>query len=132
MESSEPANALPASVAPSARVYLSPCAIGPLIALAPPVAAGSALPLAGGPLAFAACEIAIRDATGVTRTTASLADTRRWAARQGTAVEARVTDRLDTLSRPRRDPRGAPLPRPLLMGIVNATPDSFSNRKSVV
>ena len=127
MESSAPQSALPPAVAADVRIYLAPCAIGPLTTLAPLVAAGSALPLAGGPLAFAACEIAIRDATGVTRTTASLADTRCWTAQQGGAGAARVIALLDALSRPRRDLRGEPLARPLLMGIVNATPDSFSD-----
>jgi dihydropteroate synthase len=127
MESPAPESALPATVAADARVYLSPSAIGPLAALAPMVAAGSALPLAGGPLAFAACEVAIREAMRVTRTAAPLTETRRWAAQQGGAVEARVERLLETIARPRRDPCGEPLSRPFLMGIVNATPDSFSD-----
>ncbi len=125
MESSGLASALPDSVEANAKVYLSPSAIGPLSVLAPMVAAGSALPLAGGPLAFSACEVATREPARITRTTASLADTRAWATRQG--VDARVTRLLDDLARPRRGPRGEPLSRPLLMGIVNATPDSFSD-----
>jgi dihydropteroate synthase len=127
MESSAPDSALPATVAADARVYLAPAAVGPLSALAPMVETGSALPLAGGPLGFAVCEIAIRDSSGVARTTASLAQTRRWAAQQGGAVEARIDRLLDTLCRPRRALRGEPLSRPLLMGIINATPDSFSD-----
>jgi dihydropteroate synthase len=108
-------------------VYLSPCGLGPLAVLAPMVAAGAAMPLAGGPLAFSACEIAIRESARVTRTTTSLAETRGWAARQGGAIGARVVRLLDELSRPRHDPRGVPLSKPLIMGIVNATPDSFSD-----
>src|SRR5262245_52013449 len=54
MESPASAQALPEIVAADARVYLSPAALGPLTALSPMVAAGNALPLAGGPLAFAA------------------------------------------------------------------------------
>ena len=127
MESSAPKSALPATVAADARLYLSPTAIGPLTALAPMVAAGSALPLAGGPLAFAVCEIAIRNSAGVARTPASLAETRRWAAQQGGAVEARVAHLLETLARPRHDLHGEVLSKPILMGIVNATPDSFSD-----
>jgi dihydropteroate synthase len=127
MESSGLANALPESVAVNARVYLTPSALGPLAVLAPMVAAGTALPLAGGPLAFTACEIAIREPARITRTAASLVETRDWAARQTEAVGARVARLLDDLSRPRCGPRGEPLSRPLLMGIVNATPDSFSD-----
>jgi dihydropteroate synthase len=127
MESLEPAQALPTTVAANARVYLLPCAIAPLAVLAPMVAAGTALPLAGGPLAFAACEITIRDPAGVTRTTASLVETRSWAARQDGAIGARLARLLDALSRPRQGPRGEPSSKPLIMGIVNATPDSFSD-----
>src|SRR5215510_14890024 len=42
-ESPEPAT-LPETVAPNAKIYLSPCALGPLAALAQMVAAGGALP----------------------------------------------------------------------------------------
>jgi dihydropteroate synthase len=127
MESSGLASALQDSVAANAQVYLSPTALGPQSVLAPMVAAATALPLAGGPLAFSACEVAIREPARIARTTASLADTRAWAARQGGAVEARVARLLDDLSRPRRGLRGEPSSKPLIMGIVNATPDSFSD-----
>ncbi len=127
MESSGAMEALPATVAANAQVYLSPCALGPLAVVAPMVAAAAALPLAGGPLAFSACEIAIRESARVTRTAASLAQTRSWAARQGGAIGARGVRLLDALSRPRLGPRGEPLSKPLIMGIVNATPDSFSD-----
>jgi dihydropteroate synthase len=118
---------LPATVAADAQIYLSPSALGPLAALAPMVAAAAALPLAGGPLAFSACEIAIREAARVTRTAASLSETRDWAAHQGGPVGPRIARLLDDLSGPRRGPRGEPLSKPLIMGIVNATPDSFSD-----
>jgi dihydropteroate synthase len=127
MESSGATEALPAAVAANAQVYLSPCALGPLAVLAPLVAAGAALPLAGGPLAFSACEIAIRESARVTRTAAALAETRRWAVAQGAPVGARISHLLDNLSRPRHGPRGEPLSKPIIMGIVNATPDSFSD-----
>src|SRR5262249_54246097 len=124
-EAPEPAP-LPATVAANAKVYLSPCALGPLAVMAQMVAAGGALPLVGGRLALAACEIAIRDAAGVTRTTAPLTEARDWAVRLGGAIAARVDRLLDALSRPPHAARGEPLAKPLIMGIVNATPDSFS------
>ncbi len=127
MESSGLAETLPPTVPANARVYLSPCGLGPLAVLTPMVAVAAALPLAGGPLAFSACEIAIRESARVTRTAASLAETRNWAARQGGAIGARVARLLDDLSRPRYGPRGGALPKPAIMGIVNATPDSFSD-----
>lgn len=127
MESPGATEGLPAAVAATAQVYLSPCALGPLTALAPMVAAGMALPLAGGPLAFSACEIAIRESAGVTRAAIAVAETRRWAADQVPPVGARIDRLLDSISRPRLGPHGELLSKPLLMGIVNATPDSFSD-----
>jgi dihydropteroate synthase len=127
MESSGPAEALPPAVPGDAPMYLSPRALGLLAALAPMVAAATALPLAGGPLAFSACEVAIRGSEGVQRTTVSIVDLRRWMANQGDGAVARVARSLDALLRPRQHPCGGPLSRPLLMGIVNATPDSFSD-----
>ncbi|MGL4967571.1 MAG: dihydropteroate synthase [Inquilinus sp.] len=56
---------------------------------------------------------------------ADLATLRRWAARHG--LGAAVEDRLDKLSRPRLAFAGLALDRPRLMGIVNVTPDSFSD-----
>jgi dihydropteroate synthase len=90
------------------------------------IAAGTAMPLAGGALAFTACEVAIR-AERIERVTVSLADLRVWAARLGGTFTDRVARLLDRLSRPRFDRRGAALSRPRLMGIINATPDSFSD-----
>jgi dihydropteroate synthase len=127
MASSGLTQALPATVAETARVYLAPAALGPLTVLSPMVAAGNALPLAGGPIAFSACTIAIREPAGVTRTTMSLAGARSWAARQGGAIEARIGRLLDALTSPRRDLHGESLSRPHIMGIINATPDSFSD-----
>lgn len=76
-----------------------------------------ALPLAGGPLAFAAAEAIARNAgeEGVRRPV-DLA-----------AARAFAPDLLDLLTRPRAPWAGFDLERPLIMGVVNATPDSFSD-----
>ncbi|WP_064742163.1 dihydropteroate synthase [Inquilinus limosus] len=65
------------------------------------------------------------NASSCVRAIADLATLRRWAGRHGLA--AAVDDRLDRLSRPRPDFGGIALDRPRLMGIVNVTPDSFSD-----
>ena len=91
------------------------------------VATGTAMPLAGGPLAFTACEIAVRGPGGVQRATATLVVTRVWAAGLGAEARSRVNGLLDHLSGTRLGPRGEPLSGPGIMGIVNATPDSFSD-----
>jgi len=127
MDSSRLAAALSAAGQPSARIYLLPCGLGPLSGMAPMVATGTAMPLAGGPLAFTACEIAVRGPGGVQRATATLVVTRVWAAGLGAEAKSRVSGLLDHLSGTRLGPRGEPHSKPLIMGIVNATPDSFSD-----
>ena len=87
MDSSRLAEALSAAVKPSARIYLLPCGLGALSGMAPMVATGTAMPLAGGPLAFTACEIAVRGPGGVQRATATLVVTRVWAAGLGADSE---------------------------------------------
>jgi dihydropteroate synthase len=59
------------------------------------------------------------------RAVAGLDTLRRWAAHRG--LSTAVDDRLDRLSRPREPFAGLGLGRPRLMGIVNVTPDSFSD-----
>ena len=91
------------------------------------LAAGAARPLAGGPLAFTRCEVLVR-ATGRTESAfASVAELESWARGAGALVEARVAELLALLASPRADFAGLSLDRPRLMGIVNATPDSFSD-----
>jgi len=90
-------------------------------------AAGFALPLAGGPCAFAAVEVLARRGGAVSSALAPLAQVRAWAAGHGAAMERHIEARLAALAAPRPDWAGLPLARPLVMGIVNVTPDSFSD-----
>jgi dihydropteroate synthase len=77
------------------------------------VEAGLARPLAGGLLAFTAVEAIGREGR-------SLHDLR--------TVPPELQPRLQRMTRPRPPFAGLSLDRPLLMGILNATPDSFSER----
>src|SRR5262245_52981771 len=81
------------------------------------VEAGVALPLAGGPLAFAAAELVER-APGEAgqRRSIDLATARHLA-----------PGVLDGLTQPRAAWAGFDLERPLIMGVLNVTPDSFSD-----
>jgi dihydropteroate synthase len=91
------------------------------------VEAGSALPLAGGNLAFALVEVlALRDGM-LLSATSTLAALQGWAAAQGAAMAARVTGQLAALTAERPAWAGLSLDLPLVMGIVNVTPDSFSD-----
>jgi dihydropteroate synthase len=107
----------PWAARPGVRPYLRPLGLSN--------AAPGALPLAGGPLSFDRVELIVRGEGHIERAVADLATLRRWAARHGLA--ASVDDRLDRLSRKRPDFAGIGLDRPRLMGIVNVTPDSFSD-----
>jgi dihydropteroate synthase len=97
--------------------YLIPRGLifGPAAARA--VGAGIALPLAGGPLAFATAE-AIERGAGEEgqRRPVSLSEARAFA-----------PDLVEGLAKPRPHWAGFDLKRPLIMGVVNVTPDSFSD-----
>lgn len=88
-------------------------------------AQGLALPLAGGASAFTQVEVIARQASGIASALASLPRLRAWAAR----IESPARERIETLllqaSARRQAWAGLSLDRPLIMGIVNATPDSF-------
>lgn len=97
--------------------YLIPRGLiaGPAAARA--VDAGIALPLAGGPLAFLMAEAIERGAGEAgQRRPASLSQARAFA-----------PDLVETLTRQRAPWAGFDLKRPLIMGVVNVTPDSFSD-----
>lgn len=87
----------------------------------------SLLPLAGGPLRFSRCEAIWRAGARASRAVLPLGDIAPWAeareAGQGAAAEAL----LRRLSAPRAPLAGLSLDRPRVMGILNVTPDSFSD-----
>jgi len=84
------------------------------------VVEGMALPLAGGPIAFAVAEL-IEGVPGKAKrrlfTARSLAESR----------NDDLTALLNRVTAKRRPFAGLALDRPVLMGIVNVTPDSFSD-----
>jgi dihydropteroate synthase len=87
---------------------------------------GRALPLAGGPLAFAAVEALARNPKdGVISHHFTIADLRDWAAQR--RRDGDVAAELDRIAAPRPAWAGFALDRPLVMGILNVTPDSFSD-----
>lgn len=103
-----------------AKLYLRPIGLlyGALAEAA--IADGLALPLAGGGIAFAAAEL-IEGEAGNSRTrlftARALADSR----------DADLGALLERVTAKRPPFAGLALDRPLLMGIVNVTPDSFSD-----
>jgi len=102
-----------------AAVFIRPLGIlGHSTAVAA-VEAGTVLWLAGGPLAFALVEVIVRHPDGrLARASGPLVEVADWAPAAGW---------LDALSRPRYPFAGLTLERPAIMGVVNVTPDSFSD-----
>ena len=93
------------------------------------------LPLAGGPAHIERVELLIREegpnsSRGPAHARSfhvSVAELRGWAAGQGGHTLHAITEALDKLSAPRRPFAGLTDKRPLIMGVVNVTPDSFSD-----
>jgi len=83
--------------------------------------------LAGGPLAFTAVELVIRDAEARIGRRFTLPQLRYWTARQAHAMGRRVIELLARATEPRRPFAGLAASRPLVMGVINVTPDSFSD-----
>ena len=114
----------------SARFWLRPQAVFSGSGAEAAVADARALPLAGGVfgLAFAQVEIVTRDAaaeSGMIGAVASLDCAKRWAAPLG--FSARHQGQLHALTAPREAWAGLDFSRPRIMGILNVTPDSFSD-----
>jgi len=82
------------------------------------------LPLAGQPLRFAALEIIERDGKAVKRRFSALGDAfeRHWGRHTLPA-----SDLLEAIQEPRARLAGLSLDRTRIMGIINVTPDSFSD-----
>jgi dihydropteroate synthase len=89
-------------------------------AAAASIASGDALPLGGGPAAFSQIGLMRRLSGGGAELTPVPVS------RLG-AVSAPASATLDRLTRPLQPWAGFALDRPLVMGIVNVTPDSFSD-----
>ena len=116
--------------APAGQFYLSPTALVQGDEAAMALASGQGRRLAGrDDLAFTALTGLWRGAGGepTTRSQAPLATWTAWATREGAAVAAHVEEVLAHLSAPRRAFAGLAMDRPRIMGIVNVTPDSFSD-----
>lgn len=114
---------------PARHVYLAPAGLLTGQAARSAVAARVARPLAGRQdVAFSLLGVFLRQpGGGATLTMAAEAAVTTRAAQAGEAVAAHVAETLDALSRPRPSFAGLSLDRPRIMGILNVTPDSFSD-----
>ncbi|MCR9174648.1 MAG: dihydropteroate synthase [Alphaproteobacteria bacterium] len=104
----------------SGPVYLRPSGLAQGAEAQTLIAIGCALPLAGGPVAFQAVDVVVRGADGIRIARLSVD------AAAGLSIPDFET-RLARLTAPRAPVAGLSLDRARVMGIVNVTPDSFSD-----
>jgi dihydropteroate synthase len=112
---------------PAAPVCLCPVALLEGAGAAAALDEGLALPLAGGRFAFTEVEARARDGHGAIVARGTVGDLLRWSAAQGPPHQQEVSAGLAALVAPRHDWSGLRLDRPRLMGVLNVTPDSFSD-----
>jgi dihydropteroate synthase len=109
------------------QVYLRPLGVIAGDAVRRGIDGGWALPLGGDGAAFTACEIWQRGAEGSRRDVLAAGELARWLDRRPREVSEQATRWCDRLAAPSSWPAGLPERRPLIMGVVNVTPDSFSD-----
>jgi dihydropteroate synthase len=112
----------PARPGPDERLYLKP-----LIEAGTSLASTDSRLLAGTPARFGSVEVLTRGAETVSCASLSLSDLTSWIGRLDQPHAERVLDQLDRLSSPRAPFGGLAMNGGTVMGIVNATPDSFSD-----
>ena len=111
----------------AARVYLRPLGI---VSGAEAKRAGrsaDAHPLAGGEAVFDRCELTVREGRRIASVVARVSEIGDWAAARSAPVRDRIDRLADNLTRRRPPFAGLSLDKPVIMGIVNVTPDSFSD-----
>ena len=110
------------------RLYLEPSDIIMGHEADAAIAAGTALPLAPpGRFAFRKLRVRRCDVASVNTDSLPVSRISEWRADLDAAAEAAFSKRLAALTGPRPPLAGLALDRPLIMGIVNVTPDSFSD-----
>jgi dihydropteroate synthase len=110
---------------PPADLYLAPQGFLAGVAADEAVQAGVAWRVAGGWAAASLAQIFIRSAAE--RLLVPVADLDGWFDGTDDPAAARLRRQAERLRAPRADWAGLPLDRPHVMGIVNVTPDSFSD-----
>lgn len=77
--------------------------------------------------AFDRCQVLVRDGDGISTAWAHLTEILDWSEHQGAAHRDRITQLLHCLVAKRQPFAGLGLDRPRIMGVINVTPDSFSD-----
>jgi len=110
------------------RLWLRPLGLLCGYATREAVAAGLARPLAGADLAFTlVAALGLGSDGRLASVTAPISELEGWLGGPGVRFAERSRDRLSRLSTPRLPWAGFSLARPLVMGVLNVTPNSFSD-----
>ncbi|OAN50495.1 dihydropteroate synthase [Paramagnetospirillum marisnigri] len=92
------------------------------------IISGNGWPLAEGPAAFTALGVLLRqDGGGASIAVAPFNEVVEWAEGEEPAIARHVAQSIHRMGAKRPDWAGLPMDRPHVMGIVNVTPDSFSD-----
>ena len=116
---------LPREIAPDARIYLRPHPVIPQMQVDHGSDGAVERSLAGGPYAFSGCEVLVREGHNVRAGVVDLNDIGRWKESLETAHACAIDRQLENLTQQRPVAAGLSWGRPLLMGVINTTPDSF-------
>jgi dihydropteroate synthase len=109
-------------------LYLLPAGLCGGERAAAAIVAGHGWPIADGPLAFTALAVILREpGGGASLALAPFAEAVAWAEGESPEVCAHVSATIQRIGRRRAPWGGVGLDAPAIMGIVNVTPDSFSD-----
>lgn len=109
------------------RLYLLPLGLVSGAAAAAAIVSGNGWSVAEGGLAFTSAGICLREGGRTFLAVAPFAELLEWSEGEGEAVARHVSRLVHAIGRRRPDWGGIAMDRPRIMGIVNATPDSFSD-----
>ncbi len=121
------APAPPAMIDDPQQIALLPCGIVHGEAAAAAIISGQGWPLANTVTAFTGVTVLWQEHKIVWGAYLSFTELVAWSERCGSACAAHVGALVQTLGKPRPNWAGLSLDRPRIMGIVNVTPDSFSD-----
>jgi dihydropteroate synthase len=112
----------------SERLWLRPLGLTSGGAAAEAISSGHARPLAGPNLAFTLiAALGLGGDRRLVSVTTPIAEFEAWITGDGSRFAGRAKKQLTQLSEPRGSWAGFPLDSPIVMGVLNVTPDSFSD-----
>ncbi len=114
-------------MAAESEFYLKPTGLMTGTAAATACAEGMAARLVGGPVAFSAAELIRRNGTARDIAVSGLNGLRSCRRRDNVELSAAIEHGLAAITAARAPLAGLALDRPRIMGVVNVTPDSFSD-----